>query len=346
MHPSLVVTLMALLAAAAAPTPAGQADPLTGSRLAPAPPALPVLPTLDQSAAETLELEADHSLRMTVPVNVAGRGPYGFIVDTGAERTVISSELAQTLGLDPGNTAIMYSMTEVSRIVTVVIPRLEVGRRTVSDIHAPALARRHLGAEGLLGIDSLRQQRVELDFERQEMTISPSRRNEERWPSDTIVITARSRYGHLMLVDASFDGQPIYVIVDTGSQVTVGNSALRRRLEARGRLGTLHPIRLISVTGGVLDAEYGIARRLRIGGADIRNMPVAFADVHPFRQLDLEDHPAILLGMDALQLFGRASLDFANRRVRLVPRETSERTEGIELVERRPTRIRDASTLN
>lgn len=271
---------------------------------------------------EQLDLEQDRTERMTVPVRIEGRGPYSFIVDTGSERTVISRELAEELGLGPGRTATVHSMTEVSRIATVVIPELEVGRRTVTDIHAPALARRHLGAEGLLGIDSLQSQRVVLDFVRGEMAVTPSRREEGRWPEGTIVVSARSRYGHLMLVDASFDGERVYVIVDTGAQVTVANTALRRRLERRRRLA-LHPVQIVSVTGGTVAAEYGIARRITIGGAGIRNLPVAFADVNPFRQLDLIDRPAILLGMDALQLFDRVSFDFTNRRVRLLLPQTS-----------------------
>lgn len=274
---------------------------------------------------ETLDLSLDRTERMTVPVSIGGQGPYSFIVDTGAERTVIARELADRLGLDPGRTALVASMTETSRIDTVVIPALEVGQRTINEIHAPALARRNLGAEGMLGVDSLRSQRVDFDFVRQEMTVSPSRRAPERpWPRDTIIVTARSRYGHLMITDAWLDDQPIVVIVDTGSQVTVANRALRRRLERSRRLGPLRPIELISVTGGRLDAEYGQARRIRIGGAEIRNLPIAFADVHPFRQLRLSSRPAILLGMDALQLFDRVSVDFANRRVRLLMRDSSE----------------------
>lgn len=303
------------------------AFPVLAALLAAPAPAQEVAPTAagepQIELIEQIDLDQDRTERMTVPVRIEGRGPFSFIVDTGSERTVISRELAEELGLDPGRTATVYSMTEVSRIGTVVIPELEVGRRTVSDIHAPALDRRDLGAEGLLGLDSLQSQRVVLDFVRGEMTVAPSRREEGRWPEGTIVVNARSRYGHLMLVDASFDGERIYVIVDTGAQVTVANNALRRRLERRHRLGALHPVQIISVTGGTIDAEYGIARRITIGGAGIRNLPVAFADVHPFHQLDLLDRPAILLGMDALQLFDRVSFDFANRRVRLLLPETS-----------------------
>ena len=80
---------------------------------------------------------------------------------------------------------------------------------------------------------------------------------------------------------------------------------------------------MVSVTGGHITAEYSIARRIRIGGLDIHDLPIAFADVHPFRQLQLIDRPAILLGMDALQLFDRVSVDFANRRVRLLLPDSS-----------------------
>src|SRR5580658_5988131 len=37
--------------------------------------------------------------RMTTPVRVAGGGPYPFVVDTGANQSVISIELADKLGL-------------------------------------------------------------------------------------------------------------------------------------------------------------------------------------------------------------------------------------------------------
>jgi hypothetical protein len=100
--------------------------------------------------------------------------------------------------------------------------------------------------------------------------------------------------------------------------VTVGNTALRDRLARRGKLGRIRPIQLLSVTGGTVDAGYTIAHEIMVGDAGVRNLPVAFADVDPFRQLDLTDRPALLLGMDALHLFERVSFDFANRRVRFL----------------------------
>jgi predicted aspartyl protease len=294
------------------------AAPLRGQDV----PAVPV-PVPDQQSAETLDYGVDPNMRMTVPVNIGTHGPYNFIVDTGSERTVISSELARTLALGPGERVIVHSMTEVSEIGTVILPRLTVGQRSINDINAPALARRDLGAPGILGVDTLQTQRVVFDFSRQEMTIMPSRRVDQRWPEGEIVITARSRFGRLMLIDAAVDGERVYVIVDTGSQISVGNNALRRALERRHRLGPIAQIRVLSVTGGEFMADYTLARHIRIGGANITNLPIAFADAHPFEQLQLSDRPALLLGMDALRLFDRVSVDFANRRVRLLLPDSS-----------------------
>jgi predicted aspartyl protease len=283
----------------------------------PAQEAMPA-PASEQADAETLAYLDDATRRMTVPVNIDGRGPYQFIVDTGSERTVISSELARDLGLARGRAALVHSMTEVSQIATVVIPQMEVGARRTTDIHAPALPRLNLGAAGMLGSDSLQNQQVEFDFVRRQMTVSHARRRLERWPEGTIVITARNRLGRLVLVDASVDGQRVHAIIDTGAEYTIANDALRAQLRRRGRLDDVRTVELISVTGGRFTAESTVARRLRIGGIDIERLPIAFAAVHIFRQLDLEDRPAILLGMDALRLFDRVAVDFANRRVRFL----------------------------
>lgn len=294
------------------------ASPLSGQQqTAPAGP--------EEDAGTVLDYGQDLAERMTVPVSIGGRGPYRFIVDTGAERTAIAEDLAEDLNLGLGARARLHSMTEVSRIQTVLIPALEVGGRSIRDINAPALQRRHIGAEGILGVDTLQTQRVSFDFARQQMTITLSRKREESWPDDTIVITAKNRLGHLVLVDAAVDGQKVWVILDTGAQTTVANSVLRRKLERRGKLLQTWPIELQSVTGGRMPADQSMMRKIRLGGVDINNMPVAFADVHPFRKLGLMNRPALLLGMDALKLFERVSVDFPNRRVRLLPPGSAER---------------------
>jgi predicted aspartyl protease len=297
---------LALLLVAGAGTGASQvSDP---------PPPTEAPPTTE--AEEDVGIGIDKRFRMTVPISIDGKGPYQFLIDTGAERTVISAELARELSLTKGKSAVMHSMSGVGEVSTVVIPKLQVSKKTVSGIHAPALKQVHIGAAGMLGIDTLQAQRITFDFERQKMSIAPSSTRERRFDRNEIVVTARSRLGRLVLVDASIDGEKLMVVLDTGAEVTIGNEALRRKLTAKGKLKETVPIELISVTGGRLVADYTQARKIRLGGLLIQNLPVGFAEVHPFKQLDLHDRPALLLGMDALRLFTRVSVDFANRKVR------------------------------
>ncbi len=272
--------------------------------------------------SETLGYTSDATQRMTVSVDIDGRGPYPFIVDTGAERTVVSRELAEELSLAPLGDVTLATVANVRRVPSVQIDSMRVGRRTITDIRAPALEGANLGAMGMLGVDSLRSQRVVFDFQRQELTLAHSHVDDGNWPSDTIVITGRSRLGRLILTDATVDGQRVRVIIDTGSQQTVGNLALRRRLAARDRLGAIGVMDLLGVTGDRVQAEYAVTKRMRLGALHINDMPIAFADFQLFEYLGLGDRPAILLGMDALRLFDRVSIDFANRRVRLLPSES------------------------
>ena len=167
-----------------------------------------------------------------------------FIIDTGSERTVIFGASWRTRSTSArAATVTVHSMTEVSRIPTVIVSGAQ-GRPADDGRHprAPLFRAGNLGAPGILGVDTLQTQRVVFDFDRQEMTIMPSRRADPRWPEGEIVITARSRFGRLMLIDAEVDGQRVYVIVDTGSQITIGNEAFRRALERRHRPGPTAPM--------------------------------------------------------------------------------------------------------
>ena len=279
----------------------------------------PALPPITDPAAPPLADQlafGDEGPRMTVPVQIAGAGPFEFVIDTGAQRTVISRELAGRLGLPTGRTVRLTGMTGTQDVGTVVIPSISVSTLGGERIEAPALAAAHLGASGMLGIDALQGHALAIDFDAQRMTVTPARKRGERVrrAPDEIVIQAKSLFGQLVVTDARIAGERVRVILDTGSVVTMGNLALRKRLAKRGKVS---PITLISVTGGQLVADYGFVRSVKIGGAEIQNMPVAFADVPPFRVFGLENKPAILLGMDVLKSFARVQIDFANRELRL-----------------------------
>lgn len=255
--------------------------------------------------------------RMTVKVLLGTHGPHDFLIDTGAQRTSISSDLAQRLGYADGPMVRLVSMSGIDQVRTVHVPIISLSNRTaVRDVVAPMLSSANLGAAGLLGVDALAGQRVVIDLDAQKMQVLPSERTRVKPRPDEIVIEGRNVAGQLILTDAYYAHTRIRVIVDTGSAVTIGNSALREKLARHG--GETQKVNLISVTGGVVPADYGLIDDLWLKDIHVQNMAVAFADVEPFRQFGLLDKPALLLGMDMVRKFRRVEIDFANRQVHFV----------------------------
>lgn len=293
--------------------------------IAPAPvmDSVPTIPpaTIDNSleiTGESLEVEEKRS-RLFLGVLVNGRGPFRFLVDSGADRSVIGTGVAGRLGLPTENRVLLRSMAGATEVGTVFIDTLTIGTTEIGAIKAPALPERFIGAQGIIGIDALADQRLLLDFEAKTVTIQDSRRPVVGEAGE-IVVTARRRKGQLILTQVSVDGSTTYAVIDTGSELSLGNSAMLARIGRNGRADRLQQVTLMSVTGEPFTAQVAVLPELRLGGITMRNVAIAFTDAPPFALFGLDKRPALLLGTDLLQSFRRVSLDFRNRKVRFTLR--------------------------
>lgn len=281
-------------------------------------------PALQTPAADEVATGLDRSLRMTVPVMINGQGPFDFVVDTGADRTVISEELAKQLNLPQSGTATLHAMGGSAKVKLVSIKTVQVSTNIAKRVEAAALPRRNVGADGLLGIDSLKNQRIVMNFQTNTMRVEPASTPEEAVPedSDLIIVTAKTRLGQLVMVDADANGQKIWVVVDTGAQNSIANTRLRALLVKRVPETEIRSINMLDVLGRTTPAEYTVVSKLRIGGVSMGNAAIAFADAHPFRLFGLTRKPSMLLGVESLRSFRRVSVDFATRKVKfLLPEE-------------------------
>lgn len=254
--------------------------------------------------------------RLSVLVAVNGHGPFRFLVDSGADRTVVGEALAVRLQLPEGPAARLSDMAGESVVQTVFVDRLDIGATRVADLNAPTLPERHLGAQGIIGIDALEDHRLLLDFDQRQIVVQDASRPPPRSNDDEIVVTARRRNGQLILTQVSAGNTRLYAIVDTGSEITLGNSALRAKIFAGRRPPPSTPITIESVTGKTIVADLVVLPRLEVGKLKLGDVAVAFVDAPPFALFGLADQPALLLGTDVLSVFRRVSLDFQRRKVR------------------------------
>lgn len=278
----------------------------------------------ETTQTEDVRFRSDGRERMTVGVMVRGTGPYRFVVDTGADHTVVSSDLAARLQMATTGTAQLHSIAGVSSVRTTAIPTLQLTRKVVRNLVAPVLGASDIGADGILGLDSLRSQRLVLDFQSNTMSVVPSVLYEAPSRPDEIIVEGHRRNGRLMITDAEIQGIRVAVIIDTGSEVTVGNDVLKAALFKKRPTSLFRPVQLQSVTGQTLAGEATMVDKLAIGGAGLGNLSVVFVDAHIFDQLRLNRKPALLLGMDAMRAFKKVAIDFAAQKLRVfVPQHSA-----------------------
>lgn len=297
------------------------APPVVFSKPKPAPPLqgdFPALPpaqhddTLDIGGDAIAAKKVDTRLHVFVAVN--GRGPYRFVVDSGADSSVVGQRLASDLQLPLGRPVILNSSTSREVVDRVKVDSLSFGHSDIRDLELPALRESNVGGDGLIGIDALVNQRLMMDFATRQIKVEDARLPIKHEPGE-IVVTARRQRGQLILTEVAAAGYPLDAVIDTGSEVTIGNSKLRKKLIKDPSQKFWKAI-AIGVTGKPMVLDMTTIDRLEIGTIVLYDVPMAFADVPPFELFKLSDQPALLLGTDILETFRKISLDFRSRKVR------------------------------
>ena len=312
----------------ARPRPAPTQVQVNISDLAPvAPPPLP-----QGAPPDVVQAGKDAARRMSVGVELNRQGPFTFVVDTGANRSVVASETATALSLPLGGEEQVHGIAGVEPSQTVMVDRLSVGEVTSRHLTLPTLSADHLGVQGLLGVDVLRDRRVVLNFREDRLEIGPSYDglsanvsgsgrlrgfSQAAGDADGVSVPARYRFGQLIIVDADVGGLPVTAFLDSGSQNTVANMALyKQMLEHKpDQVAKLLKVELLSATGQVAPGDLCLLPSLRLGGLKMTGLSAVYADLHTFDIWGLSTRPSILVGVDVLRHFNAVELDFGRRQV-------------------------------
>jgi predicted aspartyl protease len=262
----------------------------------------------------------DRTGRVLAAVEVNGQGPFRFVVDTGANRTAISSRLAAALGLQLDNQIGIEVHGVTGSAVVPAAPgvTLDVGDFTFANQRLPVLDDVVFSdADGILGIENLQDHRVEVDFVADKVTVrrSSARRAMEGY----LVVPARLARGGLLLVKGRVGRIRTNVIIDTGAQRTIGNLALHRALvhSRSSRIETYATV--IGATPGVIQAVALGTPTIAIGDARLNDVIVSFADLHVFSLWELGGEPALVVGMDVLGTVDRFVVDYGREEFQFQP---------------------------
>ncbi|MEP3049729.1 MAG: retropepsin-like aspartic protease [Erythrobacter sp.] len=281
-----------------------------------------IAPSLTDPNTEILSLEEERNERLTVPVTIDGSGPYNFMIDTGSQATAVTHEINESLGLESLGMATLVGMASRRPVEVVELDRLQLGSSTIHNLAAPVLYRTNIGADGIIGLDSLQDFRVLFDFRNDTIAVEDVSENRGSRRGFEIVVRARHKLGQLLITDARIEGVRATVIIDTGAQSSLANTALRERIRTK----RAEEVTATDVNGVTLTGQLSYVRSLEIEGITFSNVPITFADTPAFEALGLSDQPVLSLGMQHLRLFDRVAIDFSSQRVLFdLPRNVRQR---------------------
>jgi clan AA aspartic protease (TIGR02281 family) len=253
--------------------------------------------------------------RILVPVMINGKGPYRFIVDTGASYSTISPQLAQTLGLEATDEYpfLVNGVTGSARAPSVPIDSLQAGDLELRSVRLPVIQASVLaGADGILGAAGLKDERITVEFARNRVTISRSKigmapRGFQR------VHTAVLQNG-LMTVEVSVGGVRAIAVIDTGAERSLGNQALRERLRNwQNRKKEPQFTDVFGTTSDIARGEHGLAPIIVLGPLKLLDVDLIYGDFNIFAVWKMRERPAMILGMDVLGTVRSLGIDFRNR---------------------------------
>ncbi len=261
----------------------------------------------------------DHIGRVVVATMVNGKGPFRFIVDTGATYSTVSPGLVRTLGLKPAELPgiVVNGITGTAQVNAVTIDTLQAGDLTVDGLVAPVVwAPVMAGADGIFGAAGLTEKSLSVDFERNRVRVG--RGVEPALRKEAMKIHAVRLTHGLITLQSQVGRVRTLAVIDTGSERTLGNLALRDALKLHNRTGA--EALITSVYGATEQVEHGelwTAPTISIDSMRINDVQVVYGDFHIFKVWGMEDKPAIIVGMDVLGTVGSLGIDFKNQDIYL-----------------------------
>ena len=114
--------------------------------------------------------------RIWAPVTINGKGPFRLVLDTGASRSVVTSQVAESLGIapDPSRSVLLRGVTGTVAVPSIRVDSFAVGDVILTPATLPIVTDALGGAQGVLGTDGFAGMRIYIDFKHDLITIARS----------------------------------------------------------------------------------------------------------------------------------------------------------------------------
>jgi predicted aspartyl protease len=239
--------------------------------------------TLSPSSAKVkFRLAGGEQSLILLPVHVNGRGPFDFILDTGAGTSLLTPELAKQLDVKIVGSKEGQSAGGKVAVSLAKAGSLAVGDARIDDVDLGIVDLAHVGKtigakiDGDLGYNFLKYFRITINYRDCEIRFDDPKRVESfgRSAKAEVPIRLASAAKPLLLIDVHLNGRgPFQFAIDTGTSTTAITPQLANEL---GIVSS--PIGPGTTAGAQVNVRAGNIESFQLGGAKIDNMTVVVAD--------------------------------------------------------------------
>ena len=266
---------------------------------------------------------------MAVAVTIDGRGPYDFIIDTGATLTLAFENLAM-------RESFVATGAPPRRVIGITGSAIRDTYRIGDIAIGPAIMRQHVGVilddwspprktpHGILGIDFFRRYAVVFDVRARTMSFYPHgglpKKKISGWRAIRLKQqTYAAASGALYTTPGFVNRSPTTFIIDLGSLSTLLNYEAAEAIFANTvSIGSSRSMvsgsRLKDVFDDRAQTRSGAIDRIQVGPATWRKVLVWLKDAAIFAELGVANRPYGLLGADLIATQNFA-LDFGENRL-------------------------------
>jgi hypothetical protein len=291
----------------------GLAGPALAQQLPQAPPTTGTLlnPTPDGEIDYLPDAWVDTYGRPTAKVMVNGQGPFSFMVDTGSTTTVIANRLLATLGTESTGFATVAGTTGVAEMPVARLATVNSGVVSKTNLRVAVLPDSSMAhGDGILGADVFAGRRLVFNIRGKTVRVEPTRRQTRV----AMLGNMRVRNGLLAEIDGKVGNVNARLMLDTGAQNCIANMALSAALKKHHpRLERVDNVRVYGVTGHKIVGQFIAMPRVNLKAFSVEDAGCVAADAPIFDLWELNNEPAMIVGVNLLSRLDSFSIDYGAR---------------------------------
>lgn len=265
------------------------------------------------------ELAGGDDPLLLVPSHVNDRGPYQFIVDTGASMSLLTPQVASSLNLRQSSVAGGMGAGGAVSVSLSVVNKLAVGEVVLENVQvAISDELQRIGAainarvDGNLGHNFLKQFRLTIDYAQSMFSLTHVRPFASDWVGPSIDFKLAGPARPLILIPAYVNHRgPYQFALDTGASKTV----LAPEVAQHVALQNPQPEEITGI-GGKFPSTRGEIASLQIGAHQQSNVTVVVTDMLTTLSQVVQARLDGIVGYTFLKAY-KVTIDYPNAMLRL-----------------------------